>query len=89
MLYLQHVDALLARRQLRRAELTLLPHAGKSAPRILNEMRRRAANTGAQSAAPELYAPPDVIQRDREKLRAMFGAPAPEPTDNTETPAGG
>lgn len=77
---LARMDAANARSLLRRVELEILPHSGKAAKGTLSSLTRRARSTAAAAEA-ELYAPPEIIQRDRARLREMLGGGPVESED--------
>lgn len=63
-------DAAAARNALRAVEVELVPHVGKHARKVIDDLRRRAGITAEPVAD---CAPPEVIERDREILVRMFG----------------
>ncbi len=73
-----------ARQLLRMAEVEILPHTGKEAQESIQRLRERAGvgRRGADDGH-GLHAPAEVIERDRAKLRELFGAPRPEAPDES------
>lgn len=67
-----------ARQLLRWAEVEILPHSGKAAARTLKSLEKRARGPAAKHESDHLYAPPELIQQDRARLREFLGAPPVE-----------
>lgn len=62
-----------ARELIRWVELEVLPHLGKAATGALHRLKERAEDRGRDGDGYGTHAPPEVISRDREALRAQFG----------------
>ena len=71
---LAEADRAAARDILRWAELEILPHTGKAAEKILGRLKRRAEPERPEDEVGS-YAPPEVIARERAKLKARMGGP--------------